>query len=118
MTNDQTKLSYDEEQTQMKEEKSKNYEETFPPSWKAPEGTTIIKFLTDERKTQQTEEGPRKILNIEVNGQSVSFWINPKNPIYSKIVAEGVKRKTLIGVKASLTRIGEQKATRYGIKFE
>jgi len=118
MTNEQTKLSYDEELKQMKEEQSKGYEEIFPPSWKIPKGTTTAKFLSDERKTIVMDNAIKKILSVEVSGQPYSWWCNPKNPVYTKVIQEGNKRKTLVGVKFKITRIGDMKETRYDIEFE
>jgi len=119
MSNEQSKMNYDEELSQMNEDKKKNYDEVYPPSWGVPEGTTAGEFISDERRTVPDKQGGKikKILSVKVDEKILSWWINPANPIYPEILKEGAKRKTLVGVKFTLTRIGMKEDSRYKIKF-
>jgi len=116
-TTKQSQISYEDEMKQIKEEKGKSFEEVFPPSWKIPKGTTIGKFLSDERKSVVIDNNVKKILTVEVGGQTYSWWINHKNPVYGQIIKEGTRRGTLVGVRFSITRVGEMKDTRYEINW-
>jgi len=110
----QTKMDYAKELEAISA--NKDYAEKFPPSWKILAGETKFKVLSDVIKTIDTENGVKKLITVEADGQTLTWWLNEKNPAYSELIQIGKDNKTLVGINFSINRYGERKGTRYTIK--
>ena len=114
MTNEQTKLDYAKELENLNA--NQEFKDKFPPSLKIGLGETKLKVLSDIIREVSTENGLKKIVTVEVDGQPYSWWINMKNPVWRELLQIGKERGSLEGMQFSIVRIGERKATRYQLK--
>lgn len=85
---------------------------SFPPSWKAPVGTSTIQVLDDEVRDISGQYGPAKVFSVKVKGTKQSWIINEKSPVLRQLItllAAGV-------TKLKVTRTGTKMATRYQLE--
>lgn len=85
---------------------------SFPPSWKAPTGTSTVQVLDDEVRGISGQYGPAKVFGVKVKGTKQSWIVNEKSPVLRQLItmlAAGV-------TKLKVTRTGTKMATRYTLE--
>jgi hypothetical protein len=94
------------------EKETENFEQL--PSVKIKDGETVeMKFL-DTGRTVFTENGDRIIFSVEVKGEKMSFWLNPKNFTLRDPLAALMREKKLVNAVVKVKREGlGKKSTKY-----
>jgi len=67
-----------------------------------------------QRWEDQENKTIKKIIPVTVKGQALVWWLNVKNPIYSKLVAGGLNGQTVFKV----LQTGTQKNTKYTLVID
>jgi len=101
-------------QEEVKEINENKIEGDFAPAIKFEENKTYeieIDFSKPFQKWTSLEGVIKKIIPIIYNSQNFSFWLNVRNPTYSKIIGSG-----LLGQKKfKILRTGKNAETKYVI---